>query len=173
MEKKMIYSTITEAWNNNLPPIEFAVQQLGSLLKTVKFPQRDYYLTMSSDPDSDVQFVVKSYKAKESNYDVLDKLIRLAFSANKHIPLRMGQKTTATLAGDKRIAIEFTTSRGATKRRWCGALVPSPDGSPYGLFVIFGEHIGTKGSKTEHILDHPVHSALAESFSLLGNEAAR
>jgi len=173
MDEKMIYSTITEAWNHDLPPIEFSVERLEPMRRTVKFPQRDYYLTMSSDADSDVSFIVKSYKEKEITYDVLEKMIRQAFSANKHIPLRMGQKTTVNLAGKTRIALEFTTSRGATKRRWCGATVPAPDGAPYGLLVLFGEHVGIKELKTDRVLDNPVHSALAASFSLSDIDVAR
>lgn len=173
MDERKIYSTITEAWNHDLPPIEFSVRKLESMIQTVKFPQRDYYLTMSSDPGSDVKFIVKSYKEKEASLDVLDNLIHRAFSANKHIPLRLGDSVSVNLAGETRIAREFTTSRGSTKRRWCASLVPSPDGSPFGLFVIFGEHIGIKDVKNDRVLDNPVHSALAASFSLSGPEVAR
>lgn len=173
MDERKIYSTITEAWNHNLPPMEFSVQRLESMIRTVKFPQQDYYLTMSGDSSSDVKFIVKSYREKEVSYDILDRLIHQAFSANKHIPLRMGDEVSVKLAGKTRIGREFTTSRGATKRRWCASLVPSPDGSPFGLFVIFGEYIGIKDVKTVRVLDNPVHSAIAASFTLSGPGAAR
>jgi hypothetical protein len=85
----------------------------------------------------------------------------------------MGEEVSVKLAGKTRIAREFTTSRGSTKRRWCAALVPAPDGSPFGLFVMFGEHIGIKDVKTIRVLDNPVHSAIAASFSLSGPGVAR
>lgn len=172
MDERKIYSTITEAWNHDLPPMEFSVQRLESMIKTVKFPQRDYYLTMSDESGGGESFIVKSYQEKDSSHEVLDKLIRRAFSANKHIPLRM-EEVSVKLAGKTRIAREFTTSRGATKRRWCAALVPAPDGSPFGLFVIFGESIGIRDGTTHSVLENPVHSAIAASFSLSGPSVAR
>ncbi len=166
MDDKQIYSTISEAWNNNMPPIGFSVERLESLFNITKFPAPGYYLTMSGSPSSDEKFVVRGYKAEKHDYETLDKLIHRAFYDSKHIPLRLRQKLTVGLSGKERIAREFTTSRSATKRRWCAALVPAPDGSPYGLLVIFGVRVGIHGRKRGTVLDNPVHTAIAKSFTL-------
>ena len=149
-----------------MPPIGFSVDRLESLFKITKFPAPSYYLTMSGEPTSDEKFVVRGYKAEKHDYETLDKLIHRAFYDSRHIPLRLRQKLTVNLSGEERIAREFTTSRAATKKRWCAALVPAPGGEPYGLLVIFGVAVGTKGRKRGTVLDNPIHSALARSFTL-------
>lgn len=166
MQDTQIHSTITEAWNNNMPPIGFSVERLESLFNIAKFPAPGYYLTMSGKPSSDEKFVVRGYKSETHDYETLDKLIHRAFYDPKHIPLRLRQKLSVRLSGEERIAREFTTSRSASKRRWCAALVPAPNGESYGLLVIFGVAVGIKGRRRGTVLDNPVHTAIAKSFTL-------
>lgn len=173
MKDTQIHSTITEAWNNNMPPIGFSVERLDSLLEITKFPAPGYYLTMSGKPNSDEKFIVRGYKAEIHDYETLDKMIHRAFYDSKHIPLRLRQKHEVTLSGKERIAREFTTSRASTKRRWCAVLVPAPDGSPYGLLVIFGVTVGIKGRKRGTVIDNPIHAAIAKSFTLSHGGVAR
>ncbi len=173
MNEEQIHSTVREARNHEMSPIGFTVERLESLFKVRKFPAPGYYLVMSGKPDRQEQFVVREYKAKKHDYETLDRLIRRAFYGSKHIPLRLYQKLTVRLAGKDRIAREFSTSRAITKRRWCATLVPAPDGSPYGLLIFFGISVGMRRGKIVEVLNNPVHSEIAGSFTLTRKRDAR
>ncbi len=172
MKHERIYSTISEAVKNGMPPIGFSLGQIGTIRRVRKFPEPGYYLTLSSKFKDNEKFIVKGYRTDKHDYETLDGLIQEAFSEPNHIPLRFGKRLTVKLAGKDRIAREFTTSRAATKRRWCAALVPASDKSPYGLLVVFGVDVGLKGKRNTTVLDNPVHSAIARSFALSHGSAA-
>lgn len=161
-----IRSTSLEAHRNKMPPIGFSIDGLDTSLIISKFPKPGQYLSISGKSDNWMRFSVGAYHSKIHDYAVLDNLIHRAFYDSRYIPLRLRQKVNVRLAGANRIAREFTTSRAATKKRWCAVLVPAPDGEPYGLLVIFGIFVGTKRMKDAHVVDHPVLTTLVHNFVL-------
>jgi hypothetical protein len=169
MVDQIIHLSRSEAWDKGLPPIAFSVDMTGTALASKKFPEPDCYLRLAREPGKGLNFKVSSYKNEKHDDNVLKKVIRRAFYDHKYIPVRMKKRAIITLDGIERIAREFTTSRSSNKMRWVAALVPSPDGGPYGLLVAFGYHIGARKNKLESVLDHPIHASLAQGFELLIN----
>jgi hypothetical protein len=166
MVEHVIRLSRSEAWDKGLPPIAFSVDMTGTALSPKKFPEPECYLRLAREPGKSLNFKVSSYKSEKHDERILKKIIRRAFYNSRYIPVRMKGKTTIRLDGIERVAREFTTSRSANKMRWLAALVPSPDGGPYGLLVAFGYHIGARKNKLDSVLDHPVHASLAQGFEL-------
>ncbi|MDF1538751.1 MAG: hypothetical protein P1Q69_07600 [Candidatus Thorarchaeota archaeon] len=166
MESDLIHSTLSETWNNDIPPIAFEVDTSGTTMELTKFPQPGCYLKLSRGPSKDQTFEVWGYRSEKSDYGLLKKIIQRLFYDSKYIPLRLRNKGHVNLAGVKRISREFTTSRGANKKRWSAVLVPSPDGEPYGLVVLFSIYVGVRKLGLSSVVKHPVHARLAKSFGL-------
>lgn len=162
-----IKSTLSETWDNDIPPIAFKVDRSGTAMKMTKFPQPSCYLKLSREPSKSLTFEVWGYRSEIHDQKVLKKIIQRLFYASKYTPLRIQSKGYVELAGVQRISREFTTSRSASKKRWCAVLVPSPDGGPYGLVVLFSIYVGARKLGLDSVVNHPVHKKLAKSFKLL------
>ncbi len=166
MDAGSIQSTLSETWDKDIPPIAFKIDRSGTAMELTKFPQRGCYLKLAREPSKSLTFEVWSYRSETHDHRVLKKIIERRFYDSKYIPLRLRKRSTASLAGVTRISREFTTSRSVTKKRWCAALVPSPDGGPYGLLLLFSVYVGDRRFKLGSVLDHPIHKKLAASFKL-------
>lgn len=169
MVEHIIHLSRSEAWNKGLPPIAFSVDMTGTALSPKKFPEPDCYLRLAREPGKSLNFKVSSYKGEQHDDRSLRKMIRRAFYDYRYIPVRVKNRTTIVLDGIERVAREFTTGRSANKMRWLAALVPSPDGGPYGLLVAFGYHVGARKNKLGSVLDHPIHASLARGFELMSH----
>ncbi len=166
MDAGLIQSTLSETMDKDIPPIAFKVDRSGTAMEMTKFPQRGCYLRLSREPGQSLSFEVWGYHSYTHDQVTLKKIIQRRFYASKHIPLRLRKKGTVAIAGVNRISREFTTSRSATKKRRCAVLIPSPDGGPYGLVLLFSIYVGARRLRLKSVLEHPVHKQLAESFSL-------
>jgi hypothetical protein len=83
--------------------------------------------------------------------------------------VKMGKKGTTSLGEIDRRACEFLTGFGLTRKKWKATIIPSPDGGPYGLLVVFGLYVGSRGSeKLVKISEHPVFKALMDNFQIKG-----
>jgi hypothetical protein len=162
--------TQSEAWSNNLPPIGFSVDHSGSGMSVEKFPEDDTYLTLFRPPEGSVEVTVKSYRSKHHDKETLHYEIKSIFSRNGNGHL-IAQKTKhVDFAGITRHAREFTTGKGLSRKRWCALLVPSPDGGPYGLLVLFGIYIGArKSSSITEITKQQPFKTIVESFDIKGS----
>jgi len=166
MERGLIHSTLSETWNKDMSPIAFEVDRSDTALTLTKFPLPGCYLKLSGESSESLTFEVWEYRSNVHDDSALQKIIRRLLYDSKYIPIRLQNKGTVTLAGVQRISIEFSTSRSHSKRRWSAVLVPSPDGEPYGLVVLFSVHVGTRKLKLDSVVNHPVHTLLKESFEL-------
>ncbi|MHA1769513.1 MAG: hypothetical protein ACTSV3_06625 [Candidatus Thorarchaeota archaeon] len=166
MDSLEIHLTRLEAEDNGMPPMGFSVDVSEDTWASLKFPDPECYLRMSIGPSRSLSVIVASYKSEIHGHDVLSRIIGRVFYNGRYIPLRAGKKTRVTLDGVERIAQEFTTSRSANKKRWSAALVPSPDGAPYGLLVAFGLRTGARRTSLLSVLDNPIHAGIAQSFAL-------
>ncbi|MFW9849680.1 MAG: hypothetical protein ACFFF4_11085 [Candidatus Thorarchaeota archaeon] len=166
MDAGLIQSTLSETLDKDIPPIAFKVDRSGTAMEMTKFPQRGCYLRLSREPGQSLSFEVWGYQSYTHDHSTLKKIIQRRFYSSKHIPLRLRKKGTVEIAGINRISREFTTSRSATKKRRCAVLIPSPDGGPYGLVLLFSIYVGARRLGLKSVLEHPVHKQLAESFRL-------
>ncbi|MHA1906895.1 MAG: hypothetical protein ACW98Y_06350 [Candidatus Thorarchaeota archaeon] len=166
MESGFIYSTLSETWNNDVPPIAFEVDKSGTTMTLEKFPRPGCYLKLSSESSESLTFEVWGYRSKTHDHAILKKIIRRLHYDSKYIPVRLRTKGYVTLAGVERISREFTTSRSHSKKRWSAVLVPSPDGGPYGLAVLSSMYVGARKPVLKSVLEHPIHAQLLKSFEL-------
>jgi hypothetical protein len=166
MDTGLIQSNLSETMDRDIPPIAFKVNRSGTAMEMTKFPQRGCYLRLSREPSSSLSFEVWGYHSQRHDDKTLEKIIRRRFYASKHIPLRLRKKGTVKVAGLDRISREFSTSRSTSKKRRCAVLIPSPDGGPYGLVLLFGMYVGARRLNLNSVLEHPVHKQLIESFRL-------
>jgi hypothetical protein len=162
--------TRSEAWSKNLPPIGFSVDYSGTGLSVEKFPEDDIYLTLCRPPEESLEVIVKSYRMKKHGKKTLYYELKSHFLGEGKGKL-VAQKTKyIDFAGIKRHAREFTSGKGLSRKRWCALLVPSPDGGPYGLLVLFGMYIGArKSSSITDITKQEPFKIIVESFDISGS----
>jgi hypothetical protein len=162
--------TQSEAWSKELPPIGFSVDHSGTGLSVEKFPEDDTYLTLFRPPEGSVEVTVKSYKSKHHDKDTLHYEIKSVFSRSNHGHLEAQKSKHINFAGRRRYAKEFTSGKGLSRKRWCALLVPSPDGGPYGLLVLFGIYIGArKSASIPDITEQPYFRIIVDSFDIKGS----
>lgn len=162
--------TRSEAWKNNLPPIGFSLDYTGTGLTLDKFPDDNTYLTLCRPPEGSLEVIVKSYKSKQHSKKTLHDEIKSVFSRNGNGHLIAQKIKHVDFAGIKRHAREFTSGKGLSRKRWCALLVPSPDGGPYGLLVLFGLYIGSqKSSSIPDITTQPPFKIIVDSFDIKGS----
>ena len=166
MSHGVVCSTPSEAWNRKLPPIGFSVDWSGTAMTISKFPESEYYLRMAIDPRGILEFVIKAYRNRIHDHNTLEALIR-DFCQDSATSFDMGKVTSTELGGVVRISREFLTGRGLSRKKWLAAQVPSPDGGPYGLLVVFGVYVGPhNNARRVRIMEHPVLKGLMMSFQL-------
>jgi hypothetical protein len=164
MNLNMVQSTPSEAWNQKLPPIGFSLDYSGTAMTAAKFPEMDCYLRLSRPPRGSLEFVVKSYSNQTHNHNTLRELVS-SFRIGSVVDI--GKTSTIRIGGIDRRAREFVIGNGLSRKKWKAALIPSPDGGPYGLLVLFGVYIGSTGSgKRVKISEHPIFKKLMESFQV-------
>jgi hypothetical protein len=162
--------TRSEAWENNLPPIGFSLDYAGTGLTVEKFPDEETYLTLYRPPEGSLEFMVKSYRSKQHGKKTLHDEIKSIFSRNGNGHLIAQKMKHIDFAGIKRHAREFTSGKGLSRKRWCALLVPSPDGGPYGLLVLFGLYIGSKKSSSiPGITTQSPFKIIVDSFDINGS----
>ncbi|MHA2425108.1 MAG: hypothetical protein ACXAEF_09990 [Candidatus Thorarchaeota archaeon] len=166
MDWGLIHSTLSETWNNDMPPIAFEVDRSGTAMALTKFPLPGCYMKLSREPSDALTFEVWSYRSQTHDHVTLQKIIGRLFYDSKNIPIRLNKKGHVTLDGIQRISREFTTSRSYFKKRWSAVIVPSPDGGPYGLVVLFSIYVGARKLGLDKVVEHPIHTRLVESFGL-------
>lgn len=167
MSLSLVILTAAEAWKQKMHPIPFHLNKSGAAMVTEKFPEDGVYLALRRPPRGSLVFSAKGYQSEKHNQQTLTCAVKSTFDQNKYKPVRIGKKRFVELDGVSRLAIEFTTGRGIARKKWVGALVPSPDGGPYGLLVVFGIYIGSsKKPKNLDVLRDPVHKQLSQSFRL-------
>jgi hypothetical protein len=131
-----------------------------------KFPESGYYLRMVKTPRGILEFVIKAYRNRQHDHNTLEDLIR-DFCQESATSFDMGRATSTELGGVVRISREFLTGRGLSRKKWLAAPIPSPDGGPYGLLVVFGVYVGPhKNARQVRIMEHPVLKGLMMSFQL-------
>ncbi|MHA2378143.1 MAG: hypothetical protein ACXADS_02625 [Candidatus Thorarchaeota archaeon] len=166
MSYNVICSTPSEAWNRNLPPIGFSVDSSGTAMTISKFPEPDYYLRMARPPRGVLEFVIKAYRNTKHDHNTLKELIH-GFCEESRSSCDMGRVTTTELDGVARRSREFLTGRNLSRKKWLATLIPSPDGGPYGLLVMFGVYVGPhRNARQVRIMERPVLKGLMESFQL-------
>ncbi|MHA2003201.1 MAG: hypothetical protein ACW975_02570 [Candidatus Thorarchaeota archaeon] len=166
MNLNMVQSTPSEAWNQKLPPIGFSVDYSGTSMIAVKFPETDYYLRLSRPPRGSLEFIVKSYRNRNHNHNILRELVH-GFSLKIGPIVDMGKTSMIRIGEIDRRAREFVTGSGLSRKKWKAALIPSPDGGPYGLLVMFGLYIGSsRDGKRVKITEHPVFKMLMGSLQI-------
>jgi hypothetical protein len=161
--------TRSEAWSHDLPPIGFSIDYSGTGLAIEKFPSDDAYLTLFRPPEGSLEVIVKSYRSEQHGKKALYNELHSIFSRNGNGHLTAQRTKYVDFAGIKRHAREFTTGKGLSRKRWSALLVPSPDGGPYGLLVLFGIYIGSsKSSSIPEITKNPSFKTIVENFELKG-----
>ncbi|MFW9944348.1 MAG: hypothetical protein ACFFB7_05065 [Candidatus Sifarchaeia archaeon] len=169
MSYGVICASPSEAWNRNLPPIGFSVNSSGTAMTVSKFPEPDCYLRLARPPRGVLEFVVKAYRSVKHDHNALKKLVH-DFCEGSRTTCNMGRTTTTEIDGVARRSREFLTGRNLSRKKWLAAIIPSPDGGPYGLLVLFGAYVGPhKNGKKIAIMERPVLKDLRESFQLTRN----
>jgi hypothetical protein len=101
------------------------------------------------------------------DYESLKTQIERCFNNGHHVPVELGNTSTIELSGIDRLAMSFVTGGSSFRKKWSAALVPSPDGGPYGLLVMFGVYVGTRTNpRNFDVKQHPIHKNLIQSFRL-------
>jgi hypothetical protein len=168
MNINMVHSTPSEAWNQKLPPIGFSLDYSGTAMTVTKFPEANCYLRLLRPPQGSLEFVVKSYRSETHNHNTLRDLIH-EFGLEIGSSVKMGNTTTIRVGEIDRRAREFVSGDRLSRKKWLAIIIPSPDGGPYGLLVMFGLYIGSNGSgKRVRISENPVFRTLMDSFQLTG-----
>ena len=168
MNVTRVLSTPSEAWDQKLPPIGFSLDYSGTAMTVRKFPESDCYLRLLRPPRGSLEFVVRSYRNEMHNHNTLRNLIH-DFALEIGPSAKMGKTTTIRVGEIDRRAREFVTGTGLSRKKWLAVIIPSPDGGPYGLLVMFGLYIGSNGSgKQVRISENPVFKKLIDSFQLTG-----
>ncbi|MFX0055363.1 MAG: hypothetical protein ACFFAX_10680 [Promethearchaeota archaeon] len=166
MNINMVHSTPSEAWNQKLPPIGFSVDYSETAMTVTKFPESNCYLRLLRPPRGSLEFVVRSYRSGTHNHNTLMNLIR-EFGIEIGPSVKMGKTLTIGIGEIDRRAREFVAGHGLSRKKWLAIIIPSPDGGPYGLLVMFGLYIGSNGSgKQVRISENPVFKKLIDSFQL-------
>lgn len=164
MSLNKVECTLSEAWDKELPPIGFSIDYSGTAMTSEKFPDSDYYLKISRPPNGSLIFFVKAYRENKREHNILQRLVQ---DFGNGSTVDMGRTDTIRIGHIDRRAHEFLTGHGLSRKKWKAAIIPSPDGGPYGLLVIFGLYVGSsRGRKGHKIESHPVFKKLLESFIL-------
>jgi hypothetical protein len=159
--------TPSEAFKRKLPPIGFKLDKSGTAMLSKKFPCEACYLSLSR-PQGNMEFLVQAYREQYHDDKTLKRLIESRFSENGFHPMRLGRRVQLEIAGITRIAREFVTGRNLKRRKWIAALVPAPNGGPFGLLIVMGLYIGSrKKLLTSEFQKHPIVNQLMTSFRLL------
>ncbi|MFX1369899.1 MAG: hypothetical protein ACFFAY_14995, partial [Promethearchaeota archaeon] len=152
-----------------LPPIGFSIDYSGTAMTAERFPASDCYLKLSRPPGGSLEFVVKSYRSETHNHSALKYLIQ-DFASDIGLPVKMGKTSTIRIGKIDRRSREFVAGRGLSRKKWVAAIIPSPDGGPYGLLAIFGLYIGSNGiGKDVSFSENQVFSQLMSGFELMGS----
>ncbi|MFW9846208.1 MAG: hypothetical protein ACFFD6_05645 [Candidatus Thorarchaeota archaeon] len=166
MHLNVVQSTPSEAWNRKMPPIGFSVDYSRTAMIAEKFPEPDYYLRISRPPNGSMEFLVKAYREEKHDHNTLRSLVQ-DFSLQNGATVDIGRTDTIRIDDIDRRAREFLTGRGLSRKKWKAAIIPSPDGGPYGLLVIFGLYVGSgRDGKRFKLTNHPVFKKLTGSFRL-------
>ncbi|UCE10205.1 MAG: hypothetical protein JSW61_14735 [Candidatus Thorarchaeota archaeon] len=167
MDSDSIRSTLTEALVNGLPPVGFSLNRSGTGLILSRFPSPNCYLSLERLPRGPLSFMVRSYRSMNHDYESLETHIERCFKNGRHAPVELGNRSTIELSGIERLAISFVTGGNVSRKKWSAALVPSPDGGPYGLLVMFGVYVGARTNpRNFDVKQHPIHKNLIQSFRL-------
>ena len=131
-----------------------------------KFPESDYYLRIARPPNGSLEFFVKAYRESKHDHNTLRDLVQ-DFGFQNGTTVDMGKTDVIRIGDIDRRAREFLTGSGLSRKKWKAAIIPSPDGGPYGLLVIFGLYVGSRGNgKRVRIANHPIFKKLTQSFTL-------
>jgi hypothetical protein len=169
MNLSLVHSTPSEAWNQKLPPIGFSVDYSETAMVAAKFPETECYLRLFRPPRGSLEFVVKSYRSDTHNHNALRELV-LGFGFEIGPSVKMGKTSTIRIGGIDRRAREFLTGTGLSRKRWIAIIIPSPDGGPYGLLLMFGLYVGSrKKGKRIRISRNSVFKKLIAGFQLTGS----
>ncbi len=167
MTEGVLELSLSEAFKHNMPPIGFSVDWVESGMRVEKFPDSGTYLSLSRPPQGIFELTVHPYRSESHDVKALENLINDYYTDSKYHRVRLGNAAYLDLDNVRRHAIMFETGFGITRRIRCGALVPSPDGGPYGLLVVFGKYDNGKRipKKPQEVLT-TVNKRLADSFRL-------
>jgi hypothetical protein len=169
MTFSVVQSTPSEAWDQKLPPIGFSVDYSETAMTLAKFPESDYYLRLLRPPRGSLEFIVKSYRNTTHNHKTLRKLA-LEFGVEIGSSVNMGKTNTIRIDRIDRRAREFVTGTGLSRKKWIAVMIPSPDGGPYGLLVMFGIYVGSHGKAQRVIIsNNRIFKRLVNSFQLTGS----
>jgi hypothetical protein len=167
MSPDRVALTGAEAWERAMHPIPFHLDKSGTAMLADKFPEDGVYLVLERPPRGSLVFLAAAYQSEAHDDRTLEDVVKSTFRRGKHRPLQIGKRRRVDLDGVTRIALDFTTGRRMSRKKWLGALVPSPDGGPYGLLAAFGIYVGASAdAKTFDVLRNPVLRRLSSSFHL-------
>jgi hypothetical protein len=170
MSLNVIHSTPSEAWDRKLPPIGFSMDYSGTAMTAEKFPETDCYLKLSRPPRGSLEFVVKMYRNQTHNHNTLKDIVH-NYGSEIGSPVKMGKAGKIRIGNIDRRSREFVAGRGLSRKKWIATIIPSPDGGPYGLLIVFGLYIGSNGNgKHIKFSEHPVFVKLMRSFELTGSQ---
>jgi hypothetical protein len=169
MNLNMVQLKLSEAWERKLPPIGFSLDYSGTALIAEKFPESQYYLRLLRPPEGSLEFAVLAYRSESHNHSTLKELIR-NLTGELGLKLKIGKTSAIRIAEIDRRAREFVAGDGLSRKKWIATIIPSPDGGPYGLLVLFGIYIGINGNgKQIHPANHPIFRKLVSNFELRGS----
>ena len=162
-----ITSTQTEAWENNLPPIGFSVDKTGTGMIVERFPEDNCYLKLSRPPSAVFELGFYAFKGSSFDHDDLDDHIQRLYSDEKP---RFGKRINLDLDDVSRIGRIFLTGNGRSQRMRFACVVPSPNGGPFGLLLVYSKYSNSRRmpkSVGEIIDDNQL--SLLESFVISGS----
>jgi hypothetical protein len=167
MSLNTVALTSAEAWKRRMHPIPFHLDKSGTAMVADKFPEDGIYLALKRPPRGSLVFLATGYQSETHDDRTLVDIVKSTFGGAKYKPLRLGKRRRLELDSVTRVAGEFTTGRGISRKKWLGALVPSPDGGPYGLLATFGIYVGaSKQANSIDVMKDPVLKHLSRSFHL-------
>ncbi len=167
MKEQLIRIGGSESWDKDLPPIAFAFDRSGTALTIERFPSSDCYVRAERPPQGSVEFAVYGYKSEHHNVKVLREAVEKQFDDTEYQPLRFGRKLTLEIDGVDRNALILKTGKNIQQRDWVASLVPSPDGGPYGLLLLFGIYNNSRAvPNNPHAIITGDLKTIADSFRL-------
>jgi hypothetical protein len=162
-----VESTRSDAWENNLPPIGFSVDKTGTGMIVERFPEDNCYLKLIRPPGAVFELAVYTFKGSSFDHADLDDHIRRLYSDER---LRFGKRINIDLDNVSRIGRIFLTGEGRSQRIRFACVVPSPNGGPFGLMLVYGKYSNKRrlpNSIREIIDDNQL--SLLESFVVSGS----
>ncbi|MFW9977120.1 MAG: hypothetical protein ACFFEJ_03380 [Candidatus Thorarchaeota archaeon] len=160
---------MSEAWSHDLPPIGFTINRTGTAMNVRRFPEPECYLKLSRPPQGALEFSVYSFKGSSLDYENLDHHLMKRFENGYARQVVLGKRIYIELAGVSRLARIFRIGSGLSQKVCFSCLIPSPDGGPYGLMLVYGRYSRTQKlpSAIHRIIDTDLHTLL-ESFIVYG-----